>query len=668
MEPGGSIWGYPSVDGYCAESFSAGLESESGMPAEILELVKKADALPAFPMLATEALRLTRQEDVSIDKLASLVHRDPAMAATVLRAANSAFLGANREITELKPAMLLLGLRTVEVLVLTFALKSSLAHAQSSAFDYQLYWRRSITTGVAARLLARAVEPRLVETAFVSGLMCDLGMVAACTLAPKLYEPVLQAKKNDPRPIEELELEILGVAHPAMSRELLAAWQLPETVHRAVGAHHGTGLVDLTHHTLRLAQVVYGAASVAALFVKDVPSAQLGRVKRHLVGELKVPDRALSSVFEAIDIQVREMASLLAAPVGETLNYARLQVDAALQLSQLTLLAEKDQTVAPSQGTDYQRGFGIARRKSTGLQERLPAGTGTTLVSAMGNTKQVAANVEATTTETIAADAGIEVTVLATPVEIAAAAPVRSAGNPRLVGPQRAPEIQGATVALHCRAIEQGGGLYDFIPLSGNRIALMIGNINTPAGDASQRRELARKILGNWIRNTPDPLAALCGANDELSVNLGGNCTVSVAVAIIDPKTRAIRMARAGHPPPILHRPVQRPPFLRFDGTGYTMGLSDRRQFQRSLKPCVAVAAPGDGLLLYTEALLKAENLAGEEFGMGNVFTIVDQLRDDPPDTLLEKLIQEWDVFTEGVPQADDLATIFVRFNTSLKA
>ena len=67
-----------------AEEFSAGLESDSGMSAEILELVRKADALPAFPMLATEALRLTRQEDVSIDKLANLVQRDPAMAATVL--------------------------------------------------------------------------------------------------------------------------------------------------------------------------------------------------------------------------------------------------------------------------------------------------------------------------------------------------------------------------------------------------------------------------------------------------------------------------------------------------------------------------------------------------------------------------------------------------------
>lgn len=631
------------------------------MPAEILELVRKADALPAFPMLATEALRLTRQEDVSIDKLASLVQRDPAMAATVLKAANSAFLGANREITELKPAMLLLGLRTVEVLVLTFALKASLAHTQNGSFDYQMYWRRSITTGVAARLLARAVEPRLVETAFVCGLMCDLGMVAAYTLAPQLYEPVLLAKKSDPRPIEEIEVETLGVAHPVMSRELLAAWQLPEVVYGAVGAHHGTGMEKLTDQTLRLAHVVFGAASVAALFVKDVPSSQLGPIKRHLVGELKVPDRALSSIFEAIDMQVREMASLLSAPVGETLNYARLQVDAALQLAQLTIQAEQERAVAQRQATDYRRGFSVARRKFNELQGRTGSGGGKAAMPAGGTASGAAVNVEATTAVAIASE--VEEAVPATPEEVADAEPAQPQGNPRLVGPQRAPELHGATVSIYCRAVEHGGGFFDFIPLAGDRLGLMVGNVNVPTGDANYRRDLTRQTLGTWLRSTPDPLAALCGANDELSASLGGNCSVSVAVAIVDPKTRAVRMARAGHPPPVLHRPAQRPPFLRFDGTGFTMGLSDRRQFQRSLKPCVAVASPGDGLLLYTEALLKAESLAGDEFGMGNVFMIVDQLREEPPESLLSKLIEEWDAFTEGVPQVDDLAAVFVRFD-----
>lgn len=641
------------------------------MPAEILELVRKADALPAFPMLATEALRLTRQEDVSIDKLSSLVQRDPAMAATLLKAANSAFLGANREITELKPAMLLLGLRTVEVLVLTFALKSSLnsTEQQEGLFDYQMYWRRSITMGVAARLLARAVEPRLVETAFVSGLMCDLGMVAAFTLAPRLYHPVLMAKKTDPRPIEQIEFDTLGVAHPAMSRELLAAWQLPETVCRAVGAHHGTGMDELTGQTRRLAQVVFGAASLAALFVKDVPSSQLGVVKRHLVGELKVPDRSLSSILEAIDIQVREMASLLSAPVGETLNYARLQVDAALQLAHLAMQAGQERAVAKSLTTDFRPRLGVVRHARGDSQERAGQLDGGIAAVATGAPAQASVDVEATTAVAIGAvavagETDIEVAVPATPEDVAASVPVRPQGNPRLVGPQRAPELSGASVAIYCRAAEEGGGFYDFIPLAAGRLGVIIGNVVDPAGDAASRRDLVRKTLSTWLRSTPDLLAALCGANDDLGSNLGANCSVSVAAAIVDPKSRAIRMARAGHSPPVVHRPAQRPPFLRFDGTGYIMGTGDRRQFQRSLKPCVAVVAPGDGLLLYTEALVKAENPAGEEFGMGNIFMIVDQLRDEQPESLLQKLVGEWDAFTEGLPQSDDLAAILIRFGS----
>jgi hypothetical protein len=340
-----------------------------------------------------------------------------------------------------------------------------------------------------------------------------------------------------------------------------------------------------------------------------------------------------------------------------------LQVDAALQLAQLSMHAGQERAAARSLTTDFRPRLGLARHSPGDSQGRVGQGSdGAKVPASAGRSSEATVDVEATTAVAIAAEADVEEAVPASPEEVQAAQPARPQVNPQLVGPQRAPELGSATVVTYCRAVEQGTGFYDFVPLSADRLGLVIGNISDPAGDGSSRRDMARRTLCTWLRSSPDPLAALCGANDELSSNLGGNCSASVALAIVDPRSRAVRMARAGHPPPVVHRPAQRPPFLRFDGTGYAMGTNDRRQFQRSLKPCVVVATPGDGLLLYTETLVKAENLAGEEFGMGNVFMIVDQLRDEPPESLLTKLVEEWDAYTDGVPQPDDLAAIFVRF------
>lgn len=310
------------------------------MTGSILERVCKADNLPSLPTVAVEILRLTKDEGASVDDLAGVIQQDPALTGRILKVVNSSLFGIPREIASVNQAVGLLGLRTVKVMTLSFSLVDTVRSSQGEGFDFEAFWRRSLSSAVAARLLGRAVAPRLAEEAFVAGLLSDLGMVAAWRCAADAYHPVLAARARRDRHPSEIEADLLGVTHARMSRELLRTWGLPGSLCDAVGAHHGEGLAALSGPALELASVVHSAATVADLFCGEIPFAELDHVKTQCIEETGIDETRLEEVLAALDTHVRKAASMLSVLVGETVDYAQLQVAAASQLAQLSMQAE----------------------------------------------------------------------------------------------------------------------------------------------------------------------------------------------------------------------------------------------------------------------------------------------------------------------------------------
>ena len=149
------------------------------MGAEILERIRAIEELPSLPAVAVEVLRLTQSENASVAQIAQVIQRDPALTCKLLKTANSSLFGMPRTISSVQQAMMVLGLRTVKVLVLGFSLVEAMNGEKSGQFDYVAYWRRSLTTAIAARLLAEKHNRDLADEAFVSGLLCDIGIMAA---------------------------------------------------------------------------------------------------------------------------------------------------------------------------------------------------------------------------------------------------------------------------------------------------------------------------------------------------------------------------------------------------------------------------------------------------------------------------------------------------------
>lgn len=313
---------------------------------KILEKIRSTDSLPSLPTVAIEVLSLTRRDDTTVQQLATVIQNDPGLTAKVLKVVNSPLFGIPREISSLKQAINMLGLRTVKVMALSFSLVETVGRAECDGFDFSAYWRRSLTTAVAARLIAKAACPEVAEEAFVAGLLADVGMVAAWRADSKTYTAVFEAWRESGSTLVAAETEKFGCSHALMSGELLRSWGLPAIVCDAVESHHEENLDKRSGNSLKLTHIAISAAQFAGLFGQDTPCRELFAVKETCCRNCGLTEAQLDDILSTMNRHVREAASMLNVQIGTTVQYAQLQAEAAMQLANLSMQAEMERAAS----------------------------------------------------------------------------------------------------------------------------------------------------------------------------------------------------------------------------------------------------------------------------------------------------------------------------------
>lgn len=325
------------------------------MSASLLEKICSADNLPSLPAAAIEVLQLTRAEDVEPEDIARVIQKDPALTAKILKVANSPMFGLSCEIGSVSRAIMLLGLRTVKVMALSFSLVDKFGEHRKGEFDYPKYWRRSLTHAVASKLIGGHLHQVRRDECFVGGLLADVGMLAACRCVPEKYREVLARQASAPGPIQAIEQEMLGLTHAQISAALLRKWSLPALLCDAVAAHHGEGIDELGDRTRLLASVLYAGALIADLFCGDVQRSELDPVKARCGELVSLPAGALECVLDEVAPHVTEASSLFNLEIGESISYEDLRTGAMMQLAALSITAEMERAQASSRAEQAQQ-------------------------------------------------------------------------------------------------------------------------------------------------------------------------------------------------------------------------------------------------------------------------------------------------------------------------
>ena len=194
-------------------------------------------------------------------KLGEVISVDPALAAKVLKIANSAFYGFPAKIGTINLAVVVLGFLTLKHLCLSVGIIDVVsANEASGGFSLKRFWRHSIEAAVAAQVIARSVRYRITGEAFVAGLIHDIGKLIMSQKISEEYKAVIAEVKATCRPMHVVEEEMLGVTHCDVGAWLTHHWNLPPELVEAVAVHHSPGVAEVNP---RLAIIVYAANILA---------------------------------------------------------------------------------------------------------------------------------------------------------------------------------------------------------------------------------------------------------------------------------------------------------------------------------------------------------------------------------------------------------------------
>jgi putative nucleotidyltransferase with HDIG domain len=213
--------------------------------------------LPVLPMVATQVLSLCQNDATDAARLSAAIHGDPALAAHVLRVANSVAYAGSVSCSSLQQAVSRLGQQLVADLAVAVAIKGRVFASDGCADVFAQLWRHSVLTGFFAKEIAR-VRRRNVEVAFLCGLLHDVG------------KAVLLANVDGER--GRVALDDLAAAlqqhHTQVGVDLARGWRLPEPIVESIACHHEWSQAG----SFRDAAMTVCLADLLAHFASTAPS------------------------------------------------------------------------------------------------------------------------------------------------------------------------------------------------------------------------------------------------------------------------------------------------------------------------------------------------------------------------------------------------------------
>jgi putative nucleotidyltransferase with HDIG domain len=211
----------------------------TGTSEKLQQLVQTVRDLPALPEVVVRVMRLAEDPRSDAQSIARVIATDQAMAARVLKLANSAFYGLPRRVSTLSEAVVILGFRTIKNLAIA-ASTFELLNREIAGYWLQRgeLWRHSLACAIGAQLIARRVRLPVSEEAFVAGLLHDIGKVAINLFVREQFDQIMERALQDRIPFVEAEQAVLGFNH-AMAGGLIAEkWNLPPLLVSVIKYHH----------------------------------------------------------------------------------------------------------------------------------------------------------------------------------------------------------------------------------------------------------------------------------------------------------------------------------------------------------------------------------------------------------------------------------------------
>src|SRR5882724_11849334 len=200
------------------------LAMSSTKPAPGLKELLSSAQLPALPQSAIRLLELSQNPDNGPAEFAVPIESDPGLTGQVLKFVNSSYFGFSREISSVKLAITLVGIRTIKNFSLWSAVFSLMPNPKCGPFDLKTLWQDSLRRALFARAFGKLLGLKDTEDLFAAALLQDMAIPILAKEIGADYQAVLVARQEGKVRLSQLEQQKFGWSHAQAAGHLARAW------------------------------------------------------------------------------------------------------------------------------------------------------------------------------------------------------------------------------------------------------------------------------------------------------------------------------------------------------------------------------------------------------------------------------------------------------------
>jgi sigma-B regulation protein RsbU (phosphoserine phosphatase) len=215
--------------------------------------------------------------------------------------------------------------------------------------------------------------------------------------------------------------------------------------------------------------------------------------------------------------------------------------------------------------------------------------------------------------------------------------------------PKSSPYIPGFSVSgLSVPASAVGGDWYDFIPFPDGRLGIVLADVSGKGTAAALLMSATRGVFRSLAEACCTPGEVLTRLNSLLVEDFPAGKFVTMVYAVLDPASRTLTFANAGHLHPLLIDETGAR-FLDVE-RGVPLGLAsgDYSETQVSL-------SEGSRLVFYSDGITEAENSFEEEYGLDRLAK-----HSAISGASAVSLIDDVRAFADGTGIRDDASVVFI--------
>ncbi len=205
--------------------------------AEVLADIK---SLPVMSTTYQEVIDMLGKPDCSLRKVGRKIAQDIGMSAKILQLVNSAFYGSGSEIADAVQAVVYLGLKTVEALILTSGVFARLPEESIKEFSVEAIQQHCVRVGALAKAICKSLQMSTeeVDMASMAGILHDAGKIVLISKMPDKLKEAIEISRLRKVPLHQIERELIDITHAEMGGCLLELWGIPTKIIEAATYHH----------------------------------------------------------------------------------------------------------------------------------------------------------------------------------------------------------------------------------------------------------------------------------------------------------------------------------------------------------------------------------------------------------------------------------------------